>query len=227
MQELGSIQDVGRDAYTNNATSRKAARDKGGEGRQFGQNAAAVTGIFARKTVAETIADEWQNTLQKSLADVLNGTAREVNRSPKNATFSSNHSAADYWKMDRNFGVEELSYKNMWKVLKTVVREIGDIKEANSGRFFLGVDERLEKFTTLMQFGSIGDYLDKGDILGQKPTTLEKPKDGKTGWIMADPKASIKAQANVTPGAALNLLAGARKAQSAAFPERFGNFTSL
>jgi len=61
--------------------------------------------------------------------------------------------------MDLSFGVEKPSYKKMWKVLKTVVKEIGDIKEANTGRFALGVARRLDEAPTLMEFGSLTDYL--------------------------------------------------------------------
>ncbi len=213
MQELGSTQNVGRGAYVKNATPRKAVRDKGGGGRQFGQNAAAVTGISARKSVAETVADEWQNTPQKSRADATNETASEVNRSPKTAMSSSNHSAADYWKMDRSFGVEKLTYKNMWTVLKTVVKEIGDIKEASSGQFFLGVSERLDKASTLMQFSSIVDYLNEGNPFGQK-TVLPKAAGGEAGRLVADPNTFLRAQANVVPDTALHLLGGAKQPPS-------------
>lgn len=61
--------------------------------------------------------------------------------------------------MDMSFGVEKLTYKKMWKTLKTVTKEIGEIKEANTDRFALGVTERLEKVPSLMEFTSFSDYL--------------------------------------------------------------------
>ena len=214
MQGIGSIQNVGGGFYTNKATPRKEVRDKGGgDGRQGGQNTAAVTGKSARNTIADSIAVEPKNPLRKStIDDKIIESGRKVDRGRKPATSSnSSHSAADYWKMDRSFGVEKLSYKKMWKVLKTVVREIGDIKEASSGQFFLGVSERLEKATTLMQFGSIVDYLGKESSFTQKAvsrTGHPKATYGEAGRIAADPNASLRAQANVAPEVALNLLAG-------------------
>jgi hypothetical protein len=212
MQELGRTQNVGRGAYTNNATPRKAVRDKGGGGRQFGQNDAAVTGIFTRKTVAETAADEWQNAPRKNLIDEIIEGGSEIKRSPKTAMSSGSHSAADYWKMDRSFGVEELSYKKMWKVLKTVVKEIGDIKEAASGQFFLGVSERLEKATTLMEFDLIIDNTEEEDQENRFRVEMVPPEatDGEAERVVADPEASLQAQANVVPERALRLLGGAK-----------------
>jgi len=61
--------------------------------------------------------------------------------------------------MDMSFGVEKLTYKKMWKTLKTVVKEIGNIKEANEDRFALGVTKRLDNVPTLMEFRSFDDYL--------------------------------------------------------------------
>ena len=107
MQELGSIQNVGGGFYANNATPRKAVRDKGGgDGRQGWPNATGEIGEPARKTFAETIADELKNLSRKSLLDDIIEANNEVERDHKPAASSSRHSAADYWKMDSNFGVE-------------------------------------------------------------------------------------------------------------------------
>lgn len=204
MQELGSTQNVGRGVYVNNATPKKAIRDKGGGGRQGEQNAAAVVGESARKTAADTIVGEPKSGLLENLSEA--GSA--VNRGRETTTSSINHSAADYWKIDHTFGVEQMTYKRMWKVLKTVVREIGDIKEATSGQFSLGVSERLEKANTLMEFGLIIDSTEEENQenrFGLEMVPLEAT-DGEAGQIVADPEASLFAQANVVPERALRLL---------------------
>lgn len=204
MQELGSTQNVGRGVYVNNATPRKAVRDKGGGGRQDGQNAAVVIGESARKTIF----GEPKSDLLESLIESVSESGSAVNRGRKTTTSSISHSAADYWKIDHTFGVEQMTYKRMWKVLKTVVREIGDIKEATSGQFFLGVSERLEKANTLMEFDLIIDSTESENQENRFRLEMVPPEatDGEAGQIVADPEASLFAQANVVPERALRLL---------------------
>ncbi len=212
MRELGSIQNVGRGAYVNNATPRKAARDKGGGGGQPGQNAAAVIGESVRKTAAGTLADEPKSTLRKSFVESFSEADSVAERGRETAMFSDSQSASTFGKIDRSFGVEEMTYANMWKVLKTAVREIGEIKEAISGQFFLGVTERLEKANTLMEFDLIADYTEEKENQGNRFSLEMVPPeatDGEAGRIVADPEASLQAQANVVPDMALHLLGGA------------------
>ncbi len=204
MQELGSTQNVGRGVYVNNATPRKAVRDKGGGGRQGGQNAAVVIGESARKTIF----GEPKSGLLKSLIESVSEAGSAVNRGRETTTSSSSHSAADSRKIDHTFGVEQMTYKKMWKVLKTAVREIGDIKEAASGQFFLGVSERLEKATTLMEFDLIIDNTEEENQENRFRVEMVPPEatDGEAEYIVADPEASLLAQANVVPERALRLL---------------------
>lgn len=205
MQELGSIENVnvGRGAYVNNATPRKAVREKGGGGRQPGQNAPAVIGESAQKTAAGAAANEPKSTLRKGSVESISEAGSAVeHRGRETAISSDSQSAATLGKIDLSFGVEEMTYKNMWKVLKTVVKEIGDIKKATSGRFFLGVNKRLEKFTTLMEFGSLISFLAE-----QAKTSAEGVPSGAAEQIAVDPEASLQAQANVVPDTALHLLA--------------------
>jgi len=227
MQELGSIQNVSQGAYVNNATPRKAVQGKGCGDRQPRENVAATiaraaaseeatpsvgailapTAEAAENASSGPVADEAKSTLREQFREWIDEVGSAVERRRKTATSSNGGSTETLVNTDRNFGVEQLSYKNMWKVLKTVVKEIDDIKKANSGRFFLGVNERLEKATTLMEFGSIADYLEERSTFRQK-TVPPEATDGEAGRIVADPAASVQAQANVVPEVALHLLAG-------------------
>ena len=108
-------------------------------------------------------------------------------------------------RIDRTFGVEPISYKNMWKVLKTVVREIGDIKEAHHGRFFLGVNERLNTLTTLMEFDSIADYLEENSDAPLK-NKLSGTSKVTADLVASDSVTLLQAQANIVAEVALHLL---------------------
>jgi len=107
--------------------------------------------------------------------------------------------------IDLSFGVEKLSYKNMWKVLKTVVKEIGVIKEANTGRFALGVSQRLDNAKTLMEFGSLKDFLhEKTDHMNED--TWKESGTSLAHGIASDPDAAERAQANISPHRAMAFL---------------------
>ncbi len=198
MQELGNIQNVGQGAYWNRATPRRTAQHK-----------EAVAG---RQSMHYTAPEEAMNSIEAILALVAESaekTAGGIIANEQTTTSSARKTDTIFGRIDRNFGVEPLSYKNMWKVLKTVVKEIGEIKEASSGRFFLGVSERLDKATTLMQFGSIVDYLEEGNVFSQGKVPPEAA-GGAAGQIAANPTMSLQVQANIVPDMALRLLGGTR-----------------
>lgn len=228
MNVLGSIQNVGQDAYVNKTTPGKAAQNKEGGGRQVEeQNAAvaitlapaseeAVSSFKARlarmteaveKAASGTVAGEPKDGLLRNLIESISEAGSAVSHGRETASSSDSESASMFGEMDRTFGVEQMTYSNMWKVLKTVFREIGEIKDAISGQFFLGVSERVERADTDMEFDSIADYIERGDTLSGKTVPTEAA-DGEAGQIVADPEASLQAQANVVPDTALHLLGG-------------------
>jgi hypothetical protein len=148
------------------------------------------------------------NPLRKSFPEWIREILAAMAEGKQETVLSENDTRKSSTKVDRNFGVEPLSYKNMWKVLKTVVREIGVIKEAHHGKFFLGVNERIDKAATLMEFDSLANYLQENS-----DAQLKNELSG-TSKVTADPFASdpvtlLQAQANIVPEVALQLLARA------------------
>ena len=145
------------------------------------------------------------DALRESFPEWIREILAAIAESEQEAALSKSDTQLANSRIDRTFGVEPLSYKNMWKVLKTVVREIGVIKEAHHGKFFLGVSERIDKATTLMEFGSLADYLEENSDAPLKNKLSGTPK------VTADPFASdpvtlLQAQANIVPEVALQLL---------------------
>lgn len=216
MQGLGRTENVDPVAYANKAAPRKSVRSKEGAGKRAGpkkaksarerQPAENITGDAWVDALPRTWAKSFAECIRELLAQ-LESAERTAGISDKHPTATDGHSAATNARIDLNFGVEQLSYKNMWKVLKTVVREIGDIKEASTGRFFLGVSERVDKATTLMEFSSMAGYMEKkaAKVLDD---TLSNLADGSAERIMSDPATSLDAQANTAPETVLHLLTG-------------------
>jgi len=99
--------------------------------------------------------------------------------------------------IDLSFGVEKPSYKKMWRALKTVVREIGDIKKANAGRFALGVAQRLDEAPTLMEFQSLPDYL-RVKTANINEDTWKEYGSSLAHEIARDPAAAEQAQGNIS-----------------------------
>jgi len=147
------------------------------------------------------------DALRKSLPEWVREILAAIAEAEQEAVLSKRDTQLANSRIDLTFGVEPLSYKNMWKVLKTVVREIGDIKDAHHGRFFLGVNKRLDEPTMLMEFDSLADYLEESPDTPLKNTLSGASK--RTAELMAsDPVtiALLQAQANIMPEVALQLL---------------------
>ncbi len=207
MQGLGRTESVNPVAYANKATSGRSVRGREGAGRRAGPKK-AKTGQrqqSAENTNDNVWIDRLPSTSARSFQEYVHELLTRLDSARGPAAFVDKHVIGVIAKIDLNFGVEQLSYKNMWKVLKTVVKEIGDIKEASSGRFFLGVSERMDKAATLMEFGSLGDYLTNGT--GVPPEdVLSDAAENVAGKIVSDPAASLEIQAGIVPEMALHLL---------------------
>ena len=188
MSELGNVQSVGNEMRANNTGSKKAHGK-----RNAGKSASANSTVHIpedTKTSAQdksAAATEIAENLAERVISVLDDREKYLHA------------------IDLSFGVEKLSYKNMWKVLKTVVKEIGDIKEANMGRFALGVTQRLDEATTLMEFGSLADYLhNKTDNINED--TWKESGTSLAHEIAGDPAAAEQAQGNISPHRAMAFL---------------------
>lgn len=230
MHELGNIQNTGHGAYVNRTTPKRAVCNKAARDQRFANDAGALAGSFLTSEELARLAsrtehdanwnlegDERKSFFQKSSFDLFREIIAAFLSDKQTADFSNIRSAADFTKVERrfsevdftkidmSFGVEELSYKNMWKVLKIVAKERGDIKEANFARLLLGVNERLSKFSTQMEFGSIMDYLNNVFDMNQE-ITPEQIAGTAIDQIAVDPVMSLIAQANIAPNVALYLL---------------------
>ncbi|MFH1718019.1 MAG: hypothetical protein ABIF19_11745 [Planctomycetota bacterium] len=107
--------------------------------------------------------------------------------------------------MDLSFGAERLSHKNMWKKLKTAVKETGDIKDANTDRLGLEVTERPDETITLMEFRSFKDYL-SSEMKNINEDAWEKSGTSLAHEIADDPAAAEQVQGNISPHRAVSLL---------------------
>jgi len=217
MQGLGKMQSTSQVLNVNKVTLKRTAPGKRGGIRGIRpRNAPAAVDISAslkqrldRELKSSDNPSETVNTrsnqLRKSFPEWIREILAELANGKREVVQSESDTRKSNIKVDRNFGVEPLSYKNMWNVLKTVVKEIGVIKEAHHGKFFLGVSERIDKATTLMEFGSLADYLEENSDAPLKNKLSGTPKvtDGPFAF---DPVTLLQAQANIVPKVALQLL---------------------
>ena len=207
MQALGRADGVDPVAYANKATPGKSVGSKRDGGRRVRPNKAKSD--RQRWPVRDKTDDVWTDALPKTLArsfrEYIHELLADLDNPRGSVLASDRHAARTKARIDLSFGVEPLSYKNMWNVLKTVVREIGDIKEASYGRFFLGVSQRVDKATTLMEFNSIAGYLEKKAARSLEAALSHAAKEP-MGQITSDPAASLAAQASIAPETVLHLL---------------------
>ncbi len=189
MSELGNVQSVGNEMLANNAAVGSKTKGK--------QTAGSSESATSKAVVPEDT---------KSLAHSKSVAAAAIAENLAEKVITVMDEREQYLHaIDLSFGVEELSYKNMWKVLKTVVKEIGDIKEANAGRFALGVTQRLDNAKTLMEFGSLSDYLhNKTDHINQD--TWKESGTSLAHEIAGDPVAAEQAQGNISAHRAMAFL---------------------
>lgn len=217
MQRLGRTEYLVPNAYVNKAAPGKAVVNRQGRRGPAAKEKAAA-GDFAASVKATSgnqsqsaenadgvLASIRPRTSPRTFREWIQQILDSLEKGPRGAASSKFDEAAAYAKIDLSFGVEELTYKNMWKVLKTVVKEIGVIKEASSGKFFLGVSQRLDKATTLMEFGSLAGFLKKKAAMSLEAILSDLTK-GTTGQIVSDPASSLDGQGNIVPEAALRLL---------------------
>lgn len=145
MSGLGNVQPVGNSMHAHAATGGKQ-----GNGKQTAGN-------------SESTISKAHNSREAELSphDKPVGATRNDENLAERVISEMDEREKYLHTIDLSFGVEKLSYKNMWRTLKTVVKEIGDIKEANENRFALGVEQRLDEAPTLMEFTSFEDYLSR------------------------------------------------------------------
>jgi len=189
MSELGNVQSVGNAMRANNAAGTKKANGRGTPNTiQSASSKAAAPGQAKSSAIEKSVAAA---EITENLAERVISTVDERDKF--------------IHAIDLSFGVEKPSYKNMWKVLKTVVKEIGVIKEANVGRFALGVTQRLDGARTLMEFGSLADYLRKktGNI---NEETWKESGTALAHEIAGDPVTAEQAQGNISPHRAMTFL---------------------
>ena len=212
MQRLGRTENVNPVAYANKAAPGKSVRGKEAAGRRAGPK--KTKSVRERQPAENITGDVWVDALPGTWGMSFREYIRELLTQLENAkrTVASSdrhsadiHSAATNTRIDLNFGVEQLSYKNMWKVLKTVVKEIGDIKEASFGRFFLGVSQRLDKASTFMEFSSMAGYFEEKATMSLEAILSDLTK-GTRDQIVSGFSTSLYAQANILPETALHLL---------------------
>lgn len=207
MRGLERTEDANSAVYLHKTTPRESVRDKEHAGRRSGPEK-GKSGREPRH-VEKMIHEVWADLLPRRSAKSFPEYVRELLSYLDGARGEAvAHEKADdvaEANIDLSFGVEQLNYKNMWKVLQTAVREIGEIKKAGTGRFFLGVVEPPDKVATLMEFNSIDGYLEKEAAMALE-AILWGTADGPTGRIVANPAVSLDAQANIVPEVVLHLL---------------------
>lgn len=146
MQGLGRTQNMDQVIYVDKAVPGKVVgAGKGAVGRGAKVKVAPLatppaTGGFAasrkakldreRQSVDDATngvsADVVVNTSLRSFPERVKEALASTEDDPKAVVSSYGNATETSPRIDRTFGVEQLTYKNMWKVLKTVVREESD-----------------------------------------------------------------------------------------------------
>jgi hypothetical protein len=145
------------------------------------------------------------STFRKTFPELIREILATIEEGGKEKAISNSDSQKENKVKTNNFGFEPLSYKQMWKVLKTVVKEIGNIREAQDKRFSLDAKERLDTPSTHMEFSSLVDYLKKHSNASLK-NLLSGPLKQMAEQIASDSDTSLHTQLSIKPQDAVELL---------------------